>query len=449
MSWLKSLFASDPREQLRKAEERLEGTPERALEMALEIHQADVGEAEEEIRSFIARARRRVVEQALERADASEAEEYFADAAEWLEAAIEHTADADEKKALIERRRELLRQELLLEEAEDGMDGPAMTLHRQVEASVLSPEVDVDDLFLSLVDMFEETVAERYRQLGPTFRRLFLQFQEAELEGLEEGLSTLLAGDSPEGALDADGRAVVQLERGRLRLLTGDLAAALEDFDACWDAWDDDPLDLAGTLSLPGLWAEAKVGTGDFDAIIERLPELARAEDGRLEVMLPFAQALVLSQRLDEAKPYLQTAMGSFPSHQDFPQLYALTLAASGNPQEAMACLEMAIAPSCASGSCSKPPMHMPSLQMLLSLHVSAGDDEGRLRRLGKLFVEHRHGQLSGEDHRLLAAVHQKLGEDIAAQLALEKAAVADAEGPRPELAQPAMAPRPSDRLIM
>ncbi len=444
MGWLKGLFASDPREQLRKAEGRLEGTPERALELALEIPHAEDDEAADEVRTFIARARQRIVEQALEKAKASEAEEYFADAAEWLEAAIEHTADADKKVTLKERRRELLRQELLLEEAEDGMDGPAVTVHRQVEASVLSPELDVDDLYLSLVDMFKEPVAERYQRQGQDFRRLFLQFQQAEMDGLEEGLSRLL--ETPGSEAD---QAVVQLERGRLRLLVGDISAARQDFEACWQAWGDDTLDLADTLSLPGLWAEAKLIEQDFDDIVQRLAELAQPDNGRLDVALPYAQALVLSQRLDEAAPFLRDAMGYFPSNQDFPQLYAVTLAGSGNAQEAMACLEMAIAPSCASGHCSKPPMHIPSLQMLLSLHVTSGSDEGRLRKLATLLVEHRRDQLSGEDHRLLAAVHHKLGDGIAEQLALDKAKEADERGSTPVAVEAAPMPGPSDRLII
>lgn len=442
MGWLKGLFGSDPREQLQKAEKRLEGTPERALEMALEIPHGVDDEAATEVRAFIQRARSAVVEQALQRAAASEEEEYFADAAEWLEAAIEHTSDGTQRTELEARRKELLRQELLLDEEDDSVDGPAMTVHRQVEASVLSPELDVEALFSSLVDMFKEPVAERYRLQGTPFQRLFVQFQQAELDGLEEGLSQLLEAG-------IEDRAVVQLERGRLRLLVGDISAARQDLEACWQDWGDDTLDLADTLSLPGLWAEAKLIEQDFDDIVQRLPELAQPETGRLDVVLPYAQALVLSQRLDEAAPFLREAMGHFPSNQEFPQLYAVTLAGSGNPQEAMACLEMAIAPSCASGHCSKPAMHMPSLQMLLSLHVSTGDDEGRLRKLANLFVEHRRGQLSGDDHRLLAAVHHKLGEDIAEQLALEKAEEADRRGTTPMAMEAAPTPGAPSRLII
>lgn len=417
MGWLKKIFASDPLKELEKAERLLADEPERALEMALAWTTEGSDETTAKLREFTDRARQAVIQRALQRADSSEEEEYFGDAAEWLEAAIEHSEDGELKEQLTMRRKELMRKELLLEE--DGDIG--FEVHETVEATVLSPEMDHDDFFDTVIDMLQDPVAIRYRKQGQQFRRLFGQFQHGEVEGLEESLSALLESDGTYTP-DTGTVAVVTLERGRLRLLLGQFTEARQDFEACWDAWGVDHLDLANHLSIPGLWAEACLGEQSADPILDRLEDLAEPSQMRLDVMFPYAQALVIKERFEDAVPYLRDAMASFPSHQEFPQLYAMILAQTGKPEEAIACLEMAIAPSCASGNCGAPPMHLSSLRLLLTLHLASGDDIQRVKKLLSLLQEHTRGQLTAPDHRLMAAYYQKTDQQPAADLSLQRA---------------------------
>lgn len=430
MGFLNKLFAVDPRKEIAKAERWLDDTPERAfqhlqgvLEKVPEEHKEVIGQALERTRSTL-------IERALEHAKASEEEEYFEDAAEWLESAIAHTTDEAQRQELQTRHREMQRRELILREEEAS--GDAFTVQKTVEATVITHDLDSDDLFDAAVDVFREEVANRYRAQGEDFREFFLQLQDGELDGIEEGFSQILA-EATEGS---DTHAVVTLERGKLRLLLGDFENARADLEACRLAWGDDLLDLSESMSVPGLWAETALGMGDIDAILQHLQDLSDPGLGRIDTVLPYSQALVLSGgadgKMDDAATYLRRAVGTFPGHQELPLLYALTLQRSGDVQEAIACLEMAIAPSCASGHCRKPPMHIPSLRLLLALHLQQAGGNASLDRIGELanlLQQHSAGQLSGDDHRLMAQVHGLHGDSVAAERHLERAGEADARG--------------------
>lgn len=430
MGFLNKLFSVDPRKEIAKAERWLDDTPERAFEHLQGVLAKVPEEHHGLVNQALERSRAAVIERALQHAKASEEDEYFEDAAEWLESALAHTTDEAQRQELEARHRELQRRELILREEEEA--GDAFTVRKTVEATVITHDLDDDDLFDAAVDVFRDDVAQRYRRQGDDFRELFLRLQDGELDGIEEGFSAILA-DADEGG---DTHAVVALERGKLRLLLGDFENARADFEACRDAWGDGLLDLSESLSVPGLWAEAALELGDTDAILEHLHPLSDPGLGRIDTVLPYSQALVLSGsadgNVDDAAAYLRRAVGTFPGHQELPLLYALTLQRSGDVQEAIACLEMAIAPSCASGHCRKPPMHIPSLRLLLALHLGQASNGGSLDRVGELanlLQQHAEGHLSGDDHRLLAQVHGLHGNPAAAERHLERAGEADARG--------------------
>lgn len=102
-----------------------------------------------------------------------------------------------------------------------------------------------------------------------------------------------------------------------------------------------------------------------------------------------------------------------------FTYLLAHVLNRLGERAAAIDCLEMAIAPSCTSGGCAKPPKHLPSLRALAALYLDEGGHTERVAELMRWVSRDLGGRLTREDFALVAKVHEQDGEPEAAQRAL------------------------------
>lgn len=416
MGFLSSLFGGGPAKNLDRADRLLgEGEARRAHELATRALADggldDPGRAE----ALVERAREAVVGEAFERAAKAEASEYWEDAAEWLEGAFDYL-EVDRRQEVEQRHAELLekaRQAALEPEIELGQyqGGARELLHDD-------PELAPETLYETLVDMLEDGVALQYRAQSGAFEKAFLAFHGGDVSTARE-LFELLVDDDP-------GNVVARLERGRCRLHDEDAAAAAEDFDAVWPELGNDPIDRAGVLSVPGLWAEAQLALGGSGEILERLAEIALPEYGRAEVVLPYAQALTLEERFEDAETYLRKAIGTFPSIADLPFLYASVLARLGRRGDAIQMLEAAIAPSCSTGNCQRPPKHLPSIRTLIALRLEEGEDMERVRALLEILAQAAAGRLGSDDHRMMATYYRQVGNATAAEESLVRAAEAE-----------------------
>ncbi len=404
------LFSGDPRRDLERGEALLaKGEARRALELAERAAKSSSPVEQQRAAVLLSEAGEALTAEALEMAARAEASEYFEDAAEWLRSALEHVTEEG-------RRGELEgRIESLLARGEEAVRGetfdPLAGVDPVVAAAAL--EVDADDHFQALVGMLEDGAAERYAGQPAAFRRAVVDLHEGRLEGALEVLDEL--------AIAAPDDPALILERGRGRLLAGDAAAARADFEAVWEIWGDGVLDLAGTVSVPALWAEAMLTLGEEQPVAESLAELA-GERGDLAE--PYARALLALERYDEASDFLAAAVPRFGGDQELPHLLATARARLGDHRGAIGCLEAAIAPSCAGGSCRKPPKHLPSFRTLAGLYL-ADDEEPALDRVRELLTQvaqAQGGRLAGVDHQLLAAYHQRVGDAEAAEQSLAEA---------------------------
>ncbi|MFP3941443.1 MAG: tetratricopeptide repeat protein [Thermoanaerobaculia bacterium] len=387
MGFLNRLFRKDPAADVARAEEHLgSGRAYEALLAAGRAAEAAPRDGAPDhrphARELAGRARELLAASALTEADRSEADGDYDDAAEWVASALEHlkangeaggsagstaaggggrdprVADLKRRlRALRSRAREAARQPTLLRRQEEGGGAP--------EEPAGPDPLDLETHYGTLVGTLDEEVAERHYLHRP------LPFQQAYVDLNEGRLEEALATFDALAAAEPDDPAV-RLERGRCRLLSGDPAGAREDFEAAWPGLGDRPLDASGELSVPALWAEAVLAQGDAGTVAERLAELAGDEASDPELVALRGRALIEvgPTAHPEARELLASAQARHPGRQDLPYLLAVVLERMGETDRAIATLEAAVAPSCATGSCKKPPLHRPSARLLVRLHL-------------------------------------------------------------------------------
>lgn len=403
MGWLDRLLSKDPAEELARAEQFLtRGEPVRALEIVRRLERSRDMAVRGQAASLLQQARDALVSQTLANAAAAEKAGDPADAADWIRAALQHLGDGVQR-AELETRLEVL--ESRVEQA------PVRSLLGRDEAEPspgMEMELDTDTRYDMLVGMLTEEVAHRYEDRSAAFREAVVEINEGQAQAALAKLDDLVArnGSDP----------VLHFERGRARLTLERWAGAREDFEAAWTRLGDEPLDLGGSLSIPLLWAEAALGQGDTGALLDRLHELAAPEAGNPDLSALYVQALLSTGRRDEARELLLALCQRHRSRQDFSHALASLLAEEGETAAAVRLLEVAVKPSCASGSCAKPPLHLPSLRLLAKLHLDAQNPPSRVEELMVWIAHAQGGQLGAVDHHLVARYHDAMDDPDAAQ---------------------------------
>ena len=422
MGMFDRLFGSDPKKDLAKAEEWLERKrPHKALELARKVLANGQLADPERAQAVMSRARALLVENALTMAAEAEDSEYYEDAAEWIERALEQTESDDQRAELETRRLELLEQARWAEEEPEHIPLGAESDEEDDEA----PPTDAH--FDALVDMFVDAVASGYRTQDEAFQRAYVALHAGRPDEAADALATFdaLVDQSPEDP-------VRRFERGRARLFQGEAAGARDDFEVAWQAWGDLYLDRADSLSVASLWAEAQLELEEPRPILERLEGVARPENGQADLSLPYARALLAAGELEQAESFLLRATARFQDP-DFSLLLGQLQASAERRHEAIATLEASVAPSCVSGNCAKPPLHVPSARLLAALHL-ADDRTDRVEELLAHVARRLGGKLGWEDYRLMAEVHRRQGnEEAAVEAAAEAERIRELMSQRPE----------------
>jgi tetratricopeptide (TPR) repeat protein len=429
MGFLDRIFKKDPGEQLERARRLLQdGEALRALGIVSRLAEEEWTQAAA-ARELLGEARAQVISNARERARQAEADGYPEDALEWLEGAMEH-ATATEQEAL-EREMERLHGALEARAEEEYEPEP------EVEEPEEAPfELDAEGYFDTLLGTLSDRVVKQYAQRSPEFREAFVALNGGDPRGAQAILNQLVERE-PEDP-------IVRFERGRCHLMLGDHEAAQQDFEAAWKRLGNEPLDLNGQLSVPLLWAETLLVQNRPWPVIERLEEAAQPESGNPELTSHYAEALLQAEAWERARDFLMGAVSHFPGQTRFSFFLATALHRLDQREVAIDCLEAAIAPSCATGNCNRPPMHLPAMRLLTELHLETGELE-RARELIDLAVIGQRGERQGADYALLARYHEARGESEEAQRAaaeaqrlrmLEAQAGAEGESSAPDFGQ-------------
>lgn len=411
IGFLSSLFTKDWPAELDRAEELLERDEAlRALEIAERARRRTEGDVEHRAVALVERAREELVDSLLEKADDAEAEGDFADAADWLLAAIERLEDDPRLDELETRREELLAR------AEDR-DNPYL----RSDDGGSTPdsahlETGVDARYEALVSMLDDEVARRYEDRPEEFRQAVGDLNEGRAEAAREILDRLLE--------KAPDDAILRLERGRALLLVDEYGAARRDLEHAWEELGSGPLDITDSLSVPRLWAEASLADEKPRAVVERLEELADPAAGRTEICHLYAMALVQTGSAEETLDYLATASAAFPRDPRFSLVLARLLASRERTDEAIAVLEASVAPMCTTRSCSKGSVHAPSLRALADLYIETDRKLDEAAALMARIAQSRGGTLGAADHAVLGRYYRATGD-------AEAAAVSEAEAER------------------
>ena len=352
-----------------------------------------------------ARAQGALVASLIDKADGAESSGYLGDAADWLRTALEEMADdAPEQDAVRERLSGL--------ETRLGEDAAAVAAAEHAGALQVAPndgspsaaeglEIHPDDLFENLVETLRDEVAWRYRRSSDAVRHAWVYVNQGEPRRAIE----LLADVPPEDALAA-------LERGRALLSLGATGEAVPELDRAWQDLGDEPLDEAASLSVPQLWAEAALDQGEAAEVVTRLAALAEGGE-RNDLAEGYAQGLAGSARAADAVAFIRRALDRGADHGQLVPLLADALDAVGQEEDAIAELEGLIAPSCASGSCQKPPLHVGAVRAVVARYLARGGEDNleqarvHLERL----LSVRKGVLELPDLEHLIAYHHATGE--------------------------------------
>jgi tetratricopeptide (TPR) repeat protein len=400
MGFLASLFGRDWAAELEKVERDLANDePVLALDRARKAAKgAPEGGLRDRAVRLVEEARAALVARARSRAEASEREGNLLDAIDWIGSAL-----ANEDASVVRAELEAWRSRL--NEAQERERSPLLG-SRATQQHDDHEHDDEGDSHDPEWDAWLSTLRDD----------LVVRWEEAP-EAVAFAAVATNGGDA-EGALvhlehlPADG--VVGFERGRALLALGRFADAVAPLELAWRELGSTPIDTVGSVSIPAMWAEAKLGLEAAAEVVERLADLADPRgDGGLEPALVHAHALALTGAIDHADTALRELARFAPKDSRLPLERASVLARGGRRDEAIRVLDAAVAPTCRAG-CTTPP-HLPSLRTLAGLLLDQGAEVERARELLAIVAHRNGGSLSATDHLLLARYYDATGDGEAA----------------------------------
>lgn len=394
MAFLNRWLGSSPEKLLAKASRHLRsGRPAEALALARQAAAQGSAGSRPEADRMIEDARRGLIEHALEQAGKAEASEYLDDAIEWLQIAAGET-EAEERD-VIDKKIAALEQQAADPDEWAEILGTSARIET-AEGPAAAPGIeDLDERFEAILGTLEEPIAELFQGRDESFRRSLVWIEEGHGGEALEVLGELLEA-SPDDP-------ILHLTRGRALLQTGILDTAKNDFETAWAILGNDPLDRSGHFSVPSLWAEVALALHVEEELVERVGDLAVASiDGSAAADQPLVisviEALLSLGRNEEARDLALTASQRFPGEPELARLLAVALFRLEARDNAIGYLEKAIAPSCSSGSCSRPPLHLPSVRTLATMYLESQIGDDRVEELIGLLARAQGGQLSPPD---------------------------------------------------
>lgn len=415
MGFLSKLFKKDPQEELAKLEAMIGRgeDAEKAHQLAQKLVGSDQPQVAERARGLAEKLGAQLAAEYRANAERSLSSGNYQDALDWLSSAL-----AVAPPALVEELEQQI-EALTLKSALAG-DRPAIGQHAAAfTAGAEDDHAELDDEthFEMLLGMFREEVAEVYRNLPSEFHQGFLDFNNGRLEEALARYRTLAPSLSPYLGFEL-GRCLLQLDQSE---------EAVAWFERIQQDLGDTPLDEAGTLCLPLVWAEAKLRLDKPEEAIARIEPLADPRNGEEGMLFLYARALQAADRLQDAKRFLAQTYKLRTGNPLFCVMLAQVVAEMGDWDAAVDLLEKRVDAGRRYASGSGISAHPAPIRALAALYLEqtktlpkAGEQLLQLEQMLK-------GLLTREDWLLTARYYELIGDDENAAFASEAAEQAGA----------------------
>ncbi|PIE91288.1 MAG: hypothetical protein CR997_01735 [Acidobacteria bacterium] len=362
----------------------------KAIEKA-EALEKDANESElSTIRGLKRQIEASLIDEYLSKADAMVKKGCTDEAIEWMDMALDYISDPHQKKEVENQ----IQQLSVLEEEEDQPESEVAPEEMPTEAQ------DRDAYFETLINMLKDEYLESCQALPEAFQQAYVLSHSGQYRKALELLNSL--------SVEGDPVPMIEFEKARCLMALEAYGEARTVCEQVWDEFGNESIDLAEAVSIPVLWTECCLQQKDPVAIIEKVGELAAPRKGNPALTLLVSFAFEMDEQFEEAVDLLSRAIRRFDDP-NFSYHLARILNDQGEWENAAQVLESAITPSC-SGSCYGPPLHFPSLHMLIGIYLT---DDRALEAAGKLLNEGDKklmGRKSKEHLLLWSAYHEKTG---------------------------------------
>lgn len=264
-----------------------------------------------------------------------------------------------------------------------------------------------EEAFASFVELLTESLAAGYREQPARFRRACIALAE-DRPDLALPLFEELVEEEPEDL-------VRRLGRGQARLYAGSFKGAVADLESVWPLLGDRHLDYTEMLSVPLLWAEAKLGEGEPEAVVERLAELVDELGDPALASLYGCALLNAGHPAEEVLSFFARARDRHYHDENLSLWTAHLLAESGRLEVAIELLERLVSWI---ATPQRPLLH--SLRMLLDLRLRKArrdyePPDPRCSVLCEMLTYAVDGEPTAEDRVLVATFHALSGDSAAA----------------------------------
>ncbi len=414
MGFLSKLFKKDPQEELAKLEAMISrgDDAEKAHQLALKLSECDQPSVRERATVLAGSLAGKLVAEFSANAERSVASKNFDDAIDWLTSALAFAAG--DQRAEIEKHIEslTLRAHLSSELPAIGRSGFAEAGGPESEQE----EIDEEMHFEMLIGMLTTEVAETYRSLPTAFHGAFLDFNNGRLNEALEAYERLAPEGNPYVAFEM-GRCLLQLDR---------LEDAVAQLESVQKRLGDKALDEAGALSLPMVWAEAKLRLGHSDEVVARLEPLADPRQGAEVLLVLYARALQDAERWQDAKKFLSSVYKAHVENPVYCVMLAQVVATMGDLEAGIELLEKRVDAGrrYTSGSGISP--HPAPVRALVGLYLEETKTIGKAGEQLLQLEQMLKGQLTREDWLLTARYYELMGDSENAAFAAEAAESAE-----------------------
>ncbi len=407
MSFLANLFRRTPAHALARGKKALSqkewAVARLELEEAIEKGEEAVAN---EARPLLQQARSHLKEMNVQMAKESAEGGEMPQALEGIDTAIGFCDDPVERARLEQIRRTWVRR--------GGGSLPAAGAAPVSPSPTSEPEPDPedfeDDENPRENDAWELVLGTLNEQAEATFREQGEEFQGATVM-LEQGRAKEAAAIFSTLLRRSPGQPLLLFQRGRARLLMGEMAGAVADLSLVRKQWGFAAIDAAGRLHVGLMLADAFLAAGQLEEATEVLEAVVQEREKDEDAWIILGKIRLAREQMEEAGVAAERLARLAPRRIEGYHLGAEVARRGGDVPRAIALLERGVNTCCGSGSaCRVKPVDVPAARALVELYLDQSPPPSRVEALMRQVFTAQEGEASWYDHFLMARYHRGSG---------------------------------------